>query len=59
MSEEEQKDLESRVEEYNKENVPLLLKYEVGLGASAFVKQDGTIGARPVLFSTRKTISEA
>lgn len=47
-------DLQGRVEEFNKEMVPLLGKYEVGLGASAFIQPNGTIAARPILFDARK-----
>ena len=52
-------DLQPRVEEFNKELLPLLGKYELGLGASAFVNPNGTIGARPILFDARKKEAEA
>lgn len=45
-----QAELMGRVEEFNKELLPLLGKYNLGLGASAFVNQNGTIGARPIMF---------
>ena len=48
------KELQGRVEEFNKELLPLLGKYELGLGASAFVNPNGTIGARPIMFDQRK-----
>lgn len=51
-------ELEGRVEEFNKELIPLLGKYELGLGASAFVNPNGTIGARPIMFDARKKEAE-
>lgn len=48
------KELVGRTEEFNKELLPLLGKYELGLGASAFMNPNGTIGARPILFDARK-----
>lgn len=48
------KELQGRVEEFNKELLPLLGKYELGLGASAFMQPNGTIGARPIMFDARK-----
>lgn len=50
----EEKELMGRVEEFNKELIPLLGKYELGLGASAFMNANGTIGARPIMFDARK-----
>lgn len=47
-------ELQGRVEEFNKELLPLLGKYELGLGASAFVNPNGTIGARPIMFDAKK-----
>jgi len=47
------KELQGRVEEFNKELIPLLQKYELGLGASAFLQPDGRIGARPIMFDDR------
>ena len=52
-------ELEGRVGEFNKELIPLLGKYELGLGASAFVNPNGTIGARPIMFDARKKAAEA
>lgn len=49
--EEAEADLQKRVEAFNGELIPLLGKYEVGLGATAFVTPDGRIGARPTLFN--------
>lgn len=54
-----QKDLMGRVEEFNKELIPLLGKYELGLGASAFMNPNGTIGARPIMFDAKKKGDEA
>jgi hypothetical protein len=54
-----EKELMGRVEEFNKELVPLLGKYELGLGASAFMNANGTIGARPIMFDARKKPEEA
>ena len=51
-------ELEGRVQEFNKELVPLLGKYELGLGASAFVNPNGTIGARPIMFDAKKKEAE-
>ena len=53
-----QRELTGRVEEFNKELIPLLGKYELGLGASAFVQPDGRIAARPIMFDTRKKKDE-
>ena len=53
------KELQGRVEEFNKELLPLLGKYELGLGASAFVNPNGTLAARPILFDARKKEAEA
>lgn len=44
-------DLQKRVEAFNAELIPLLGKYQVGLGATAFITPDGRIGARPTLFN--------
>lgn len=49
--EEQDADLQKRVEAFNGELIPLLGKYEVGLGATAFITPDGRIGARPTLFN--------
>ncbi len=51
-------ELQGRVEEFNKEMLPLLGKYELGLGASAFIQPDGRIAARPILFDARKKPEE-
>ena len=58
MTPEEQKEkaaeLESRVQSFNKELLPLLGKYELCLGAAAFINPNGTVGARPIMFDARK-----
>lgn len=57
-----QKELMGRTEEFNKELIPLLGKYELGLGASGWTEtqQNGTIivKARPILFDARKKADE-
>lgn len=52
----EQDNLQKDIENFNGELIPLLGKYSVGLGATAFISPDGRIGARPTLF--RPTSSE-
>jgi len=52
------KELQGRVEEFNKELIPLLGKYELGLGASAFINPNGTVGARPIMFDAKKKPEE-
>ncbi len=42
--------LQKDVEGFNAELIPLLGKYNVGLGATAFIAPNGAIGARPTLF---------
>lgn len=51
--EEKAQELEGRIKSLNDELLPLLGKYELGLGASAFIQPNGTIAARPVLFDAR------
>ncbi len=46
----EAEQLQKDVESFNGELIPLLGKYNVGLGATAFITPDGKIGARPTLF---------
>lgn len=57
--EEKQKELEGRIENFNKELIPLLGKFELGLGASAFIQPNGTVGARPILFDNRQNQAAA
>jgi hypothetical protein len=51
--EEKQKELEGRIESFNKELIPLLGKYELGLGASAFLTPEGMVSSRPIVFDMR------
>jgi len=59
MTKEEAADLEVRVKSFNGDLIPLLKKWELGLGASAFLLPDGRIAARPQVFSDRKLDSGA
>lgn len=54
-----QKDLADRIKHFNEELIPLLGKYRVGLGASAFLLPDGRIGAKPVLVDDSKAAEKA
>jgi len=54
MTKEEAADLETRVKSFNGDLIPLLKKWELGLGASAFLLPDGRIAARPQVFNDRK-----
>lgn len=45
-------DIQQRVEAFNKEVLPLLGKYELGLAAEAFI-MNGQILARPTVLSVR------
>lgn len=51
--EEKAKELNGRIESFNKELIPLLAKYELGLGASAFLTPEGNVSARPIVFDMR------
>ena len=51
--EEKMAELNGRVEEFNKELIPILKKYDLGLGATCFVNPNGTLGARPIMFDAR------
>lgn len=59
LTEEEQIDLQKRVEGFNADMIPLLKKWELGLGASAFLLPDGRIAARPQLFDDRRPAEPA
>lgn len=48
------KDLQARVKGFNEDFIPLLKKWELGLGASAFLLPDGRIAARPQMFDDKK-----
>lgn len=47
-------DLQTRVKGFNEDFIPLLKKWELGLGASAFLLPDGRIAARPQMFDDKK-----
>ena len=51
--------LQKDVEGFNAELIPILGKYNVGLGATAFITPDGRIGARPLLFRANEPKKEA
>jgi len=53
-----EEDLQGRVKGLEKELIPLLGKYELGLGAQPGLTQDGKIGARAMFVSTRKPKEE-
>lgn len=46
-------ELQSRIESFNAELIPLLGKYELGLGSSAFITPEGTISSRPIVVDMR------
>lgn len=46
-------DMPQRIEGFNKELLPLLGKYELGLAASARFTPDGRVAADPVIISVR------
>lgn len=50
---EEEAEFHGRIEQLNKELVPLCQKYEAGLGARAFIEADGRIGATPIWLNAR------
>ena len=54
-----EEDIEERVSGFNKEFVPLLAKYELGIGANALITPDGRVGASPTVLSARKKKEEA
>ena len=55
----EEADLRERINGFNKELLPLLGKYELGLAAIAKITQDGRIAADPVIVSVRQRRKEA
>jgi hypothetical protein len=55
----EEADFQERIEGFRKEMLPILGKYEVGIGAQAFILPDGRVGANPIFFSDRKKPQEA
>lgn len=55
--EETNKELQERVEAFNKEFIPLLGKYKLGLGAVPFIAADGKVMAKPQLFDDSKEVA--
>lgn len=49
-----EEDLPERVTGFNKELLPLLGKYELGLAAQAAFTPDGRVAANPIIVSARK-----
>lgn len=47
-------DIQERIDGFNKEILPLLGKYELGLAALPRVTADGRVVADPILVSVRK-----
>lgn len=56
---EQEKDLQERMDGFNKEILPLLGKYELGLAAIPKIVGDGRIIADPVIVSVRQARKEA
>lgn len=54
MNEQVNDDLQKRVEAFNAELIPLLSKYQLGLGATANLTPDGRVFCRPQLFDDTK-----
>ena len=54
----EEVDLKERIDGFNKEIVPLLGKYELGLAGIAKILPDGRVAADPVVVSVRKHTSK-
>ena len=55
----EEADLKERMDMFNKEIWPLCVKYELGLAAIPKVRRDGTLGADPIIVSTRKAVLQS
>lgn len=51
-----QKELEVRVKSFNEKLIPLLGEFQLGLGATPFLTEDGRIAARPSLFDDPKKV---
>lgn len=49
----EEKDMQERIAGFNKELLPLLGKYELGLAAMPKIMQDGRVVADPIIVSVR------
>jgi hypothetical protein len=54
-----EEDLLERINGFNKEILPILGKYELGLSAEAGISPDGRIFARPIVVSARRKKEEA
>ena len=54
----EQEQLEKDVKAFNAELIPLLGKYNLGLGGQAFLTPDGRTAARPMIFRPQPTPTE-
>jgi hypothetical protein len=52
----EEADIKERIEGFNKEILPLLGKYELGLAAMPRITADGRTVADPIIVSVRKTL---
>ncbi len=50
IDEQKKEELKQRVENFNKELIPLLSKYKVGLNAIPFFFENGRVGAKPIIF---------
>jgi hypothetical protein len=50
MTPEEQADLNERVKSFNAKLIPILGEFKLGLGARAFLTEDGRIAAHPQVF---------
>ena len=46
--------MENRTNKFNKELIPLLIKYQFKLGATSFLTKDGRISAVPQIFDNKK-----
>lgn len=58
MNEQVNDELQKRVEAFNAELIPLLAKYQLGLGATANLTPDGRVFCRPQLFDDTKKEEE-
>lgn len=54
----EEADLKERMENFNKELMPLLAKYELGIAAIPKIIPGGTISADPVVVSVRGKLAK-
>jgi hypothetical protein len=51
-------EFQGRVKEFNAEMMPLLKKYRLGIGASAFLMPDGRVGAGPRLYDDTANVAK-